>query len=99
MKNETLLQWCDSSGKIGLELHSWVVETCAHSGPCDNDIHETRRYCKPIEDQLQALDVASLRACIAEYGASVDLEDVDAMRDFILWVACAECKENPDWYL
>jgi hypothetical protein len=94
-------QWSDGSGLLLLELTEEVVNTCSHQGQCDADVEATRHNCPEVETQLKALDPDRVRKCLKEYGAwsDKDLESIEDCLDRILWIACGDCKENPEFYL
>jgi hypothetical protein len=87
--------WGSSSGRIELHLTMDQARFGGHTGHCDADIAELRRDPSIIE-QLSAIEPATLRAELREYGAWSDAElaNHDANLSRLLWIACSDIREE-----
>ena len=86
---------CTGSGRIEIELTREQADSIFHPGPCDDDVAALRRV-PGIAKQLDAIDPATLRDELREYGAWDDSElaDHDTNLDRILWLLGSDAADN-----
>lgn len=90
-----IMYWCDSYGKIELNITKAQAEKCSHSGDCEPDVIALRQV-PAIRQQLDNIKPGVLRVILAEYGAwdRVELSDHDANLTRLLWLACCDITEG-----
>jgi hypothetical protein len=96
----TVYFWSAGSGRaIELRLTASDVEGGYHQGECDATVSWLVRQ-PHIAPQLAAIDASVLRDELREYGAWDDaaLADHDENLKRILWLACGDVQEQPEWY-
>src|SRR5688500_1004476 len=95
----TNYEWTDGSGHLLLRLTQDDVDTGYHQGACDDDVAGLRTDPR-IESQLQALNPQHVREYLREFGAWDDdeLSNWESSLDRVLWLACGDCRDEPDIY-
>jgi hypothetical protein len=90
-----IMYWCDSYGKIELNITKAQAEMCSHSGDCEADVIALRQV-PAIRRQLARIEKDTLKACLKEYGAwdEVELSDHDYNLTRLLWLACGDITEG-----
>jgi len=87
--------WNFSNYGNDLRLTSRDVETCSHSGDCENDVLEVMQ--KPyIKNQLSSIDKEALKRELSEYGAWNETELNSHEQNLVRWVWLSACdiKDN-----
>lgn len=89
------MYWCESLGRIELQITKKQAESCSHPGPCDADVAALRDV-PAIKRQLKKLSPDLVSACLKEYGAwsEIELSDHDQNLSRLLWCACCDISEN-----
>ena len=91
--------WQAGSGRnISLKLTMEDAETGNHQGPCDSDV---ACLAGKLSEQTYLWDAEDLRAELDESGAWDDeeLSDHEENIERMIWIACGDVAENPDYYL
>lgn len=92
--------WFAGSGRpINLRLTLDEAQSCSHPGQCDADVDELLLL-EGISAQVSTWDPETLQAELAEYGAwdEEDLADHEANIKRMVWIACNDVAENPEYY-
>jgi hypothetical protein len=95
VEGETTYTWCDGlSGREIVRLTQSQVDACRHQGACDADV------AAHVDSVLWLGDADTIRRTLKEYGAwdADELADDEQNRHRALWLAAADCQENPDTY-
>lgn len=81
--------------RFEFELTLKQAESGSHPGPCDRDIAELLQV-PEIVAQFEKIDPADIAQELKEYGAwdEIELQDHDANRARILWIACGDIAEE-----
>lgn len=89
--------WSDGSGKIYLDFTQTQVDACSHSGEC---YHDCLYASQEIQDQLDAIDKQDKIDVLMETGAwdETDLQDDEETNIKLVWIACNDVSEDPDFY-
>ena len=92
---DPLFWFTSSSGRIEFQMTQEQAESMSHSGQCDSDI-AAGRECPSLAAQLAAIDPATLRAELKEYGTWTDeeLTDHETNLNRILCLAACDIREN-----
>ena len=83
--------WTSSCGRIELLMTSDDAASASHPGPCDADVYALSKIPR-IKRQIDAIDPATLRLELREYGAwdNDALDDHEANLQRLLWIAAAD---------
>ena len=87
-------EWQAGSGRdirIRMTREQW--ESGSHAGPCDEDIARLATF-PSIARQIATWDPDILRDELREYGAWDELADHDSNIERMLWIACADLRED-----
>ena len=89
------MYWCDSYGKIELNITKAQAEKCSHAGDCEADVIALRQV-PAIRRQLAKIKQCTLADCLKEYGAWDDdeLSNHDYNLSRLLWIACCDISEG-----
>lgn len=81
--------------RFTLELTQEQAESGAHPGKCDDDIAELLKL-PEIAAQIDALSPQDISAELKGFGAwdETELQDHDANRGRLLWIACGQLNEG-----
>lgn len=87
--------YVSGSGRIELELTLEQAQSGHHQGQCDDDVRALSQV-PEIRTQLDAIDAATLRAELREYGAwdESELADHEQNLQRLLWIACGDVIEE-----
>ena len=98
MTEPKLYTWFAGSGRnLSLTLTLDDAQSCSHPGPCDADVV---RLSDSVTDQTDQWDAEELAAELKEYGAwdEAELSDHEANVARMVWLACNDIDENPEFY-
>jgi hypothetical protein len=89
------MYYISSSGRIELRMTLIEAQSCAHPGPCDEDVKQLS-LSKNIHRQLAKLDPADVREELTGYGAWSDEELADHQQNLqrLLWIAAGDIAER-----
>lgn len=90
-----MIYWCDSSGRLNLEMSREDFESGYHSGDCENDVRALMAL-PHVASQVAEWSHDDMRSNLSEYGAWSDeeLDDEDMCRVRTLWLACGDVTDG-----
>ena len=91
--------WTDGSGRLVLNLTQEMRDIGHHPGACDRSI-ELLRELPEIKSQMAELNPEHVKLFLREYGAwgERELNNHEDNLTRTLWLACADCVDNPEYY-
>ena len=89
------LEWNSSCGRLYLALTPEQAQSCAHPGPCDEDVAALSTV-PEVAAQVAAWPADDLREELRGYGAwdPEELADDAQNRQRMLWLAASDMAEN-----
>lgn len=88
---------------LELTLTQDQLESGCHSGSCDESIKELTKEDDDIVAQLSNLKEADVDDYLLEHDLSIcsnlDNTPLSVKYEYVLWMACADCLDDPESYI